>query len=46
MNIPDQLVDAVTVLAWMVVFALALGIAEISVNLMDSIITKVKRWIT
>ena len=45
MEIDAIMMDALTLLVWMVIFVIALGLAEIAVNILDSILTKVKRFV-
>ena len=45
MEIDAIMMDALTLLVWMVIFVIALGLAEIAVNILDNILTKVKRFV-
>ena len=39
------MMDALRLLVWMVIFIVALGLAEIAVNILDNILTKVKKFV-
>ena len=41
--IPQPLIEALIILAWLVIFVAALGLAEIAVNIIFSMVTKVRR---
>jgi len=44
MNFPQPMIEAVTVLLWLVIFVVALGLAEVAVSIVDSIVTRIKRY--
>ena len=43
--IPQPLIEALIILAWLTIFVAALGLAEIAVNIIFSMVTKVRRII-
>ena len=43
MNIETTLIEALTILAYMVIFVVALGLAEIAVNIVQSIVSSIRR---
>ncbi len=45
MNIPAQFTDALIILAWLVLFVVALGLAEIAVSIVAAIVVKIKRMV-
>ena len=42
-TIPAQFTDALVILAWLVLFVVALGLAEIAVSIVAAIVVKIKR---
>ena len=43
--IPQQFIEALTLLAWLVLFVIALGLAECAVSIVAAIVIKVKRMV-
>jgi len=43
MNFDQTFIDALTILLWLIIFVVALGLAEIAVNIIQSIVLKLKR---
>ena len=43
--IPQPLIEALIILAWIVVFVAALGLAEIAINIIETIVMKVRRML-